>query len=163
MKTLLLSLLVAMAFSTAFSQASFAGDPTTAVSCGSSGQTRDLQAMLRQMKTQWSIKGEASYYGRKFHGRQTANGEVFSIHKRTAAMKIYRNKCVTVRNLSTNQQAYVWINDDGPHAKDENGKPRVIDLSPASKDAIGARSTEDVEVLPTAKSNCASISPRARS
>ena len=109
------------------------------------------------MKTKWSQIGEASYYGGKFNGRPTAFGYVYDVTKRTAASKKFRNECVTVRNLRTNQKAFVWANDDGPHAKDEKGKPRVIDLSPESRDAIGAGSTEQVEVLKTAENNCADI------
>lgn len=157
MKKLILLFSVAASIIVVVPQNSFASESPLTVGCDSQTQSRDLQAMLKKMKTQWAIKGEASYYGKGFAGRPTSSGEKFVLSKRTAAMKIYREKCVTVRNLRTNQQAIVWVNDDGPHVKG-----RIIDLSPASKSAIGARDTEDVEVLPTAKRNCASISPKAR-
>jgi rare lipoprotein A (peptidoglycan hydrolase) len=153
MKTLITFLFVAALIP----QIAFANEGPMTVGCETTGQTRDLEAMLKKMKTQWSVKGVASWYGPGFKNRPTSNGETFVFGKKTAAMKIYREKCVTVRNLRTNQQAVVWVNDNGPHVKG-----RIIDLSPASKAAIGANDTEQVEVLPTAQRNCASISPKAR-
>jgi rare lipoprotein A (peptidoglycan hydrolase) len=69
--------------------------------------------------------GVASWYGRKFHGRQTANGEVYNMYARTAAHKTLSfGTVVRVTNLRNGRQAIVRINDRGPFI---NG--RDIDLS----------------------------------
>ncbi len=69
--------------------------------------------------------GEASWYGPGFHGRKTANGEVFDMHARTAAHRTLPfGALVRVTRLDTGASTVVRINDRGPF------KPgRVIDLS----------------------------------
>lgn len=69
--------------------------------------------------------GVASYYGKKFHGRKTANGERFSMWAMTAAHKtIPFDTRVRVTNLANDKSVIVRINDYGPHLKG-----RIIDLS----------------------------------
>jgi rare lipoprotein A len=71
------------------------------------------------------LNGIASYYAHEFHGRTTANGEVFDMHALTAAHRTLPfNTRVRVRNLTNNRVVEVRINDRGPF-KDN----RVIDLS----------------------------------
>ncbi len=69
--------------------------------------------------------GKASYYADKFAGRRTANGQVFSQHKRTAAHKTlpFGTK-VKVINLTNGKSVKVRINDRGPFVQG-----RIIDLS----------------------------------
>ena len=70
-------------------------------------------------------KGEASWYGGNFHGRKTANGEIYDMHALTAAHKTLPfNTWVKVTNLSNNREVQVRINDRGPFAYN-----RIIDLS----------------------------------
>lgn len=69
--------------------------------------------------------GIASWYGPGFHGRITANGEVFNKYDLTAAHKTLPfNAKVLVTNLKSNKSIVVRINDRGPFI----GK-RIIDLS----------------------------------
>lgn len=76
--------------------------------------------------------GEASWYGGKFHGRKTANGEVYDMHKISAAHKILPfNTYVKVLNLNNNKYTIVRINDRGPFKKG-----RIIDLSYAAAKEI---------------------------
>ncbi len=76
--------------------------------------------------------GEASWYGGEFHGRKTANGEVYDMHKKSAAHKILPfNTYVKVLNLSNNKYTIVRINDRGPFKKG-----RIIDLSYAAAKEI---------------------------
>ncbi|MGD9161994.1 MAG: septal ring lytic transglycosylase RlpA family protein [Desulfobacteraceae bacterium] len=76
--------------------------------------------------------GEASWYGDKFHGRKTANGEVYDMHSKSAAHKILPfNTYVKVLNLSNNKYTIVRINDRGPFKKG-----RIIDLSYAAAKEI---------------------------
>jgi len=72
--------------------------------------------------------GRASWYGRGFHGRKTANGERFDMHALTAAHRtLPLGSYVRVTNPSTNDAVVVRINDRGPYARG-----RIIDLSLAA-------------------------------
>jgi rare lipoprotein A len=78
-------------------------------------------------------RGIASWYGRMFHGRKTASGEVYDMFAMTAAHKTLPiPSYVRVTNVKTGQSVVVRINDRGPfHAN------RVIDLSYAAAMRIG--------------------------
>ena len=78
-------------------------------------------------------KGIASWYGDLFHGRYTANGEIYDMNALTAAhptlpMPTYAQ----VTNLQNGRSIVVRINDRGPYAHD-----RVIDLSKRSAKVLG--------------------------
>ena len=76
--------------------------------------------------------GQASWYGGKFQGRKTANGEIFDTNKLTAAHKTLPfNTVVEVTNLKNNKSVTVRINDRGPFIAG-----RVIDLSRAAAEQI---------------------------
>lgn len=77
--------------------------------------------------------GVASYYGRRFHGRKTANGERFNMNAMTAAHKTlpFGTK-VRVTNRRNGQSVIVRINDRGPFTPG-----RTIDLSRAAASQIG--------------------------
>ncbi|MCU0286005.1 MAG: septal ring lytic transglycosylase RlpA family protein [Acidobacteria bacterium] len=69
--------------------------------------------------------GIATWYGRRFHGRRTANGEKFDMHKLTAAHKTLPfHTLVEVENLDNGKRVIVRINDRGPFRNN-----RIIDLS----------------------------------
>jgi rare lipoprotein A len=77
--------------------------------------------------------GRASWYGRFFHGRRTANGERYDMHALTAAHKtLPLGSYVRVTNPDTSRSVVVRINDRGPYVRS-----RVIDLSYAAAKAIG--------------------------
>lgn len=77
-------------------------------------------------------KGYASWYGGKFQGRQTANGEIFDTYKFTAAHKnLPFNTMVEVINLANGKSTVVRINDRGPFIEG-----RVLDLSYAAANQI---------------------------
>ena len=70
-------------------------------------------------------EGQASWYGPKFHGKATANGEVFNMEDLTAAHRTLPfNTVVRVTNKANNRSVNVRINDRGPYIGD-----RIIDLS----------------------------------
>ena len=70
-------------------------------------------------------KGIASWYGPKFHGKLTANGEIFNQYKLTAAHKTLPiPSAVKVTNLKNNKSLIIRVNDRGPFVND-----RIIDLS----------------------------------
>jgi len=77
--------------------------------------------------------GIASWYGRKFHGRKTANGERFDMYAMTAAHKtLPLPTMVRVTNLENGRSVVVRVNDRGPFVKN-----RLIDLSWAAAKALG--------------------------
>jgi len=77
--------------------------------------------------------GEASWYGRKFHGRPTASGETYDMYQKTAAHKtLPLGTYVRVLNLRNRKQTVARVNDRGPFMKG-----RIIDLSYAAARDIG--------------------------
>ncbi len=81
----------------------------------------------------FSQNGKASWYGKKFHGRKTANGEVYNMYAISAAHKtLPLGTWVSVSNLDNNKKINVRINDRGPFVKG-----RIIDLSYAAAKKIG--------------------------
>lgn len=77
--------------------------------------------------------GYASWYGTKFHGRLTSNGEVYDMYQVTAAHKTLPIPAyVLVRNLENGEELIVRVNDRGPFHGD-----RIIDLSWAAASKLG--------------------------
>lgn len=73
----------------------------------------------------YSEQGLASWYGKRFHGRKTANGETYDMHGHTAAHKtLPMNTMLLVTNLSNGKSTVVRINDRGPFVRN-----RIIDLT----------------------------------
>lgn len=89
-------------------------------------------------------RGGASWYGNKFHGYATSNGETYDMYQMTAAHKsLPIPTYVRVRNLNNGKQVIVRVNDRGPF---HTG--RIIDLSYAAAAKLGmlANGTAQVEV-----------------
>ncbi len=80
-------------------------------------------------------KGEfvASWYGPKFHGKKTANGEIYDQMAMTVAHKSWKfGTMLRIRNPVNNKSVIVRINDRGPYIEG-----RDIDLSKAAAIALG--------------------------
>ena len=78
-------------------------------------------------------EGWASWYGTAFHGRLTANGEIFDRDSVAAAHPtLPLPSYVRVTNLVNKRSMVVRVNDRGPYERD-----RVIDLSERAADALG--------------------------
>lgn len=78
-------------------------------------------------------EGVASWYGTKFHGRPTANGEPYSLYAMTAAHRTLPIPAyVKVTNLDNQRTAIVRVNDRGPFHNN-----RIIDLSYAAAVKLG--------------------------
>ena len=74
---------------------------------------------------QWTEKGLASWYGKPFHGRRAADGEIYNMYKMVAAHRTLPfNSLVRVTDLQNGRQVVVRIIDRGPFVKN-----RIIDLS----------------------------------
>ncbi len=77
--------------------------------------------------------GKASWYGPKFHGRKTANGETYDMNGMTAAhRKLPFNTIIEVTLLSSGKSCRVRINDRGPFKGN-----RILDLSKGAAEKIG--------------------------
>jgi len=78
-------------------------------------------------------RGNASWYGPKFHGKLTSNGERYNMYDMTAAHKtLPMNTVVKVTNLKNGLNTVVRINDRGPFIE-----TRIIDLSNTAARKIG--------------------------
>ena len=81
----------------------------------------------------YRAEGIASWYGADFHGRLTANGEVYDKEAISAAHPTLPMPCYArVTNLANGRSIIVRVNDRGPYAKD-----RVIDLSSKTAELLG--------------------------
>jgi len=77
--------------------------------------------------------GIASWYGPNFHGKPTANGEVFDMNELTAAHRtLQMPSLVRVTNLENGRSLIVRINDRGPFSRG-----RIIDLSRRGAELLG--------------------------
>lgn len=76
----------------------------------------------------YSASGNASWYGQKFHGHKTSNGEIYDMFAMTGAHKtLPLPSIVRVTNLANGHQTIVRVNDRGPFHDN-----RIIDLSYAA-------------------------------
>jgi len=105
------------------------------------GRENDLEAHFINGKKYYPLwmvqgfvqKGNASWYGSKFHGRATSSGEKYNMYAKTAAHKTWPlGIYVKVVNLLNGRHTVVRINDRGPFVKD-----RIIDLSYRAAKEIG--------------------------
>jgi len=64
-----------------------------------------------------------SWYGERFNGKKTANGEIFDMNKLTAASPTLKfGTKVKITNIENNKSVIVIINDRGPYKMDKTGK-----------------------------------------
>jgi rare lipoprotein A len=101
-------------------------------------------------------QGLASWYGRDFHGRPTASGEIYDMYANTAAHKtLPLGTYLQIHNLNNGQRIVVRVNDRGPFVKG-----RIIDVSyavardlglleagvmPVKIEALGKATTDDYD------------------
>lgn len=78
-------------------------------------------------------KGKASWYGKKFHGKLTSNGELYDMYGMTAAHKtLPLPSFVRVKNQANGKVVVVRVNDRGPFHDD-----RIIDLTYSAAKKLG--------------------------
>ncbi|MCL2791170.1 MAG: septal ring lytic transglycosylase RlpA family protein [Desulfobulbus sp.] len=90
-------------------------------------------------------RGIASWYGKPFHGKKTANGEIYNMYGDTAAHKtLPMNTVLLVKNLENGRSTIVRINDRGPFVEE-----RIIDLTYTKAQELGivAKGTSRVEIV----------------
>lgn len=98
-------------------------------------------------------EGLASWYGRDFHGRPTASGEIYNMYAPTAAHKtLPLGTHLQVTNLANDRSTLVRVNDRGPFVKG-----RIVDLSYAAAKKLGMQEAGvapvRIEALGKAKSS----------
>ena len=113
-----------------------AGSPSRKTSYPRSGKSYVIKGQRYHIMASaagYSEKGDASWYGRPFHGRKTASGERYNMHKLTAAHKtLPLETWVKVTNLANHREVTVRVNDRGPFVRG-----RIIDLSYAAANELG--------------------------
>lgn len=94
----------------------------------------------------YSEDGIASWYGGKFHGRKTSNGEVYDMHSMTAAHKtLPMDTMLLIENLDNGMKTVVRINDRGPFVRG-----RIVDLSYKAAQSLGIAEKGIAKVQATA-------------
>ena len=84
-------------------------------------------------KASYDVVGVASWYGKPYHGRKTASGQVYNMYQMTAAHpSLPFGTRVAVTNLDNGRTVIVTINDRGPFVKG-----RVIDVSRKAASKLG--------------------------
>ncbi len=87
--------------------------------------TKPKKTSLKSRSFQKVLYGVSSYYGEDFHGKLTANGEVYDMYGLTAAHKtLPLNTIVRVTNLNNEKSLILRINDRGPYIAG-----RILDCS----------------------------------
>jgi rare lipoprotein A len=81
----------------------------------------------------WAQSGRVSWYGPGFHGRRTANGEIFDTNELTMAHRsLAFGTQVRVTNLDNGRSVVLRVNDRGPYVRG-----RIADLSHAAAQRLG--------------------------
>ncbi len=107
----------------------------------------------------YSARGVASWYGEKFHGHKTSNGETFDMYKASAAHRsLPIPSFLRVTNLDNGRSIVVRVNDRGPFHDD-----RIIDLSwgAALKLGFADRGTARVQLEALAPGKSGRRGPKA--
>mgnify|MGYP003390937083 CR=1 FL=1 len=112
-------------------------------------QPKDEKQAASWTEAEYFQNGVASFYGEKWNGRRTANGEIFNTYELTAAHKTlpFGTK-VRVTNEANGKSVVVRINDRGPFVKG-----RIIDMSTAAFASIGSTDSGIAKVKLEIKKN----------
>jgi len=94
---------------------------------------RGIKYYPKYIKSGFIKIGKASWYGKPFHGRLTANGERYNMYNMTAAHRTYAmGTHLKITNLANNKSVKVRVNDRGPFYSS-----RDIDLSYGAARKLG--------------------------
>jgi rare lipoprotein A len=122
----------------AFGVASAASDPAPATKASAT------QPGHKAKTHHWYQIGEASWYGNRFQGHTTANGEPFNMYALTCAHRsLPLGSWIRVTNLRNHKSIFVRVNDRGPVPDD-----RIVDLSYAAARAVGIHGLGKVKLEP---------------
>lgn len=137
--------IVLLAFVAACSSTKEAAKPATSIGRYKLGDPYQVNGVWYYPKLDWNYRetGIASWYGPGFHGKSTANGEVYDQNAITAAHRtLPMPVMVQVTNLENGRSIKVRINDRGPFANN-----RIIDLSRRSAQLLGIEQQGTAKVL----------------
>mgnify|MGYP001283079264 CR=1 FL=1 len=96
----------------------------------------------RKIKHRKIMSGISSFYAEDFHGKLTANGEVYDMYGLTAAHKtLPLNTICRVTNIKNNKSLILRINDRGPYIKG-----RILDCSYGAAKKLGFVNEGTIEV-----------------
>jgi rare lipoprotein A len=108
-------------------------EPRSALGNPASYKVLGKRYELMSDATGFKQEGIASWYGMKFHGHRTSNGEIFDVYQLTAAHKTLPLPAyVKVTRTDTQESVVVRVNDRGPFHEG-----RIIDLSYAAAVKLG--------------------------
>jgi rare lipoprotein A len=105
-------------------------------------------------------EGVATWYGRRHHGRRTANGERFDMNAMTAAHRsLPFGTQIRVTNLDTGEVAELRVNDRGPYSRG-----RILDVSRQAAQQLGfggddGKAQVRIEAIPEDCTRAASVAP----
>jgi len=100
------------------------------------------QQLLEPDRTGYDQIGMASWYGGQFHGRETADGEIFDRTQLTAAhLSLPMPSYVRVTNIENDRSIVLRVNDRGPYAHD-----RLIDVSEQAAEMLAFRRNGSTKV-----------------
>jgi rare lipoprotein A len=119
-------------------------DPILAVGNRSPYTVNGVTYEILEDASAYRERGIASWYGTKFDGQKTSNGEIYDLYQASAAHKTLPIPCYArVTNLENSRSIVVRVNDRGPFHAD-----RLIDLSYGAAVKLGfmERGTASVEV-----------------
>ena len=111
----------------------------------------------------YKARGIATWYGRRYHGRQTASGEIYDMYAMTAAhTTLPIPSYARVTNLKNGKSVVVRVNDRGPFVDG-----RIIDLSYTAAHRIGVLAggnalVEVESILPDGAGATVAAAPAAR-
>jgi rare lipoprotein A len=100
------------------------------------------QQLLEPDATGYDQTGMASWYGGQFHGRETADGEIFDRSLLTAAhLSLPMPSYVRVTNIENDRSIVLRVNDRGPYSHD-----RLIDVSEQAAEMLAFRRNGSTKV-----------------
>jgi len=106
------------------------------------GHQKKIRKGSKNVKHKKLMIGISSYYAEDFHGKLTANGEVYDMYGLTAAHKtLPLNTIVRVTNLDNEKSLILRINDRGPYVKG-----RILDCSYGAAKKLGFLSNGTTQV-----------------
>lgn len=122
-------------------------------------QVRGINYQVLTTAENFEDIGIASWYGKKFHGHLTSNGEIYDMYAMSAAHKnLPLPSYLKVTNIANNKSVIVRVNDRGPfHQK------RIIDLSYSAAYKLDMLKTGTANVKITSITNFDKLTPNKKS
>jgi len=113
------------------------------LSCTSSPRYRSERGGVGTLySSEFYQRGIASFYGKDFHGKPTASGEIYDMNGMTAAHRTLPFRTILeVKNLENGRKTLVEVNDRGPFVAG-----RIIDLSAGAARELGLLSSGTAQV-----------------